>query len=149
MIDYCLEELKYKAELYKETGWISLFHGDVVKSDIAIPKDLKEALKAAVAPLENIPEKVKDWHPESDEMVLDLVHPSLFPLVYGSSHIFTSRKLNLQTCMITPGTGEIVPVPEYRGDDLSEYYSDDYTTPFSRRFQWLPCDVDVSSNTPK
>jgi hypothetical protein len=54
---------------------------DVVKSDSAIPPDLQAALKAAVDTLEDVPHGLKDWHPGSDDLVLDLGHPSLFPLV--------------------------------------------------------------------
>ncbi|KAF9449677.1 hypothetical protein P691DRAFT_812021 [Macrolepiota fuliginosa MF-IS2] len=151
MFDYCLEELKYKAEIYGETGCINLFHGDVVKSDSAIPKDLQEALKVAVAPLENVPDQAKDWHPGSDGMVLDLVHPSLYPLVYGLSRIVTSEKLDLRTCLSMSGTGEIAPVPteEEARFEYTRRHSSERVLAFSRKFQWLPCDVDISGDTPK
>lgn len=112
MADYCLEELKYKADVFNKTGCVSLYHGDVVKSDVAIPKDLQEALKTAVAPLENIPDHMKDWHPDSNEVVLGLVHPSLYPLIYGPSRIVTSQKLDLHTCLSMSGTEKIVPIPK-------------------------------------
>ena len=32
-----------------------------------------------------MPEDQKDWHPGSNKQVLDLVHPSLYPLVYGKT----------------------------------------------------------------
>lgn len=48
---------------------------------------LCEALKTAIKPLEDVPEDAKDWHPRSNGLVLDLVHPSLYPLVYGRSMV--------------------------------------------------------------
>ncbi|KXN91117.1 hypothetical protein AN958_02893 [Leucoagaricus sp. SymC.cos] len=81
MTDYCIEGLKCKApETFKQTGRVYVFNGDIVKSDCAIPNYLRSALKAAVAPRENIPPRKKDWHPGSNNQALDPVHPSLFPL---------------------------------------------------------------------
>ena len=53
------------------------------KSDTLIPSSLREKLLAAVAPLENIPDSEKDWRPDSDGLVLDLVDPSLYPIIIG------------------------------------------------------------------
>ncbi|KAJ7929028.1 hypothetical protein B0H13DRAFT_1703624, partial [Mycena leptocephala] len=36
-----------------------------------------------VSALENVPEAEKDWHPGLDGQVLDLVHSSLYCIVYG------------------------------------------------------------------
>jgi hypothetical protein len=83
MFKYCIDELRYKSKIFQETGAIAIYDGDVVKSDLAIPSSLKESLHIAAAPLEDVPELHCDWHPGSNETVLDLVHPSLFPVVYG------------------------------------------------------------------
>ena len=80
----------------------------VIKSDTAIPLDLKEALRAAAAPLEEVPDRLKDWHPGSDGKVLDLVHPSLFPLIYGRSRILPSGVAGLQDCVNYIGKGEVI-----------------------------------------
>lgn len=69
MVDYCTAELRWKTELFKKHGFVVAYEGDVVKSDSAISDELKEALKAAVVPLEDVPAKYKDWHPGSDEKV--------------------------------------------------------------------------------
>ena len=44
---------------------------------------LRDALKAAVAPIENVPEVRRNWYSTSHDTVLDLVHPSLVPVIYG------------------------------------------------------------------
>ncbi|KAF8058766.1 hypothetical protein FPV67DRAFT_1523635, partial [Lyophyllum atratum] len=62
MFDWCIADLH-------------VYNGDVVKSDSAVPDSLKEALKAAAAPLEGVPAREKDYHPGSDDKVLGLVHP--------------------------------------------------------------------------
>ena len=74
-------------------------HGDVVKSDIVILPELQASLHAAVVPLENLPDHLKNWHPAPDNIVLDLTHPSLFLLVYGH------RISGIQRCCSSPSSG--------------------------------------------
>ncbi|GLB35530.1 putative protein of unknown function (DUF4246) [Lyophyllum shimeji] len=150
MVDWCIEEVKYKAKIFEKTGAISVYNGDVVKSDVAIPESLKEALKAATASLEDVPARDKDWHPGSDEKVLDLVHPSLFPLIYGRSRILPDSAIGLDDCPRQSGGGVVIPVPPEEetiipdGRYVSRWNRRTYTTPFSRQFQWLPSDVKIS-----
>ena len=79
---------------------------------------------AAVSPLENVPDAEKDWHPGSDNQVLDLVHPSLYPIVYG------------RTFVKDPQTGKC-EVSEPPGG--SSYF-------VSQKFQWLPSDFVVAED---
>ena len=72
-----------------------------------------------MSPLESVPDSEKDWHPGSDGKVLDLVHPSLFPVIYGL------------TCTTS---GETIEPPENKG-----IFS-------SQRFQWLPSDFYVADD---
>ena len=148
MADWCIAELQFKAKAYRENGGlVSVYNGDVVKSDTAIPPELQASLRAAVAPLEDIPGRLKDWHPGSDDVVLDLVHPSLFPLVYGRSKVLKEGVTTLDDCIERCGEGEVIPsgtgvAPERlwisrRAVDLKL---------FSDKFQWLPCEVDISAN---
>lgn len=146
MVDWCIAELRYKAQSFEKTWAISVYNGDVVKSDHAVPPSLKQALKAAVVPLEQVPASEKDWHPDSDGKVLDLVHPSLFPLVYGWSRILPDDVVNLGDCIKRCGQGITIPIPP-PGDAVlypTSMMQDDSVKPFSRQFQWLPCDVDIS-----
>ena len=149
MVDWCFAELQFKAKIFQENGGlVSVYNGDVVKSDSAIPPDLQAALKAAVEPLEDVPDRLKDWHPGSDDLVLDLVHPSLFPLVYGRSKILKEGITTLDDCIERCGEGETLPV---RSDDSTSErvrVERDILTInlYSNRFQWLPCDVDISAN---
>lgn len=124
--------------MYERTGVMLVFDASscVLKSDVAIPLTLKEALLKAAAPLENVPENRKDWHPGSDGVVLDLVHPSLYPLIYERSRILPDTTLTLGNSLSSIGKGVVVPSPE----DGCET-SDPYPTLWSYRFQWLPCNV--------
>jgi Protein of unknown function (DUF4246) len=143
MVNYCLAELRYKAKVYEDTGLISVFYGDVIKSDSAIPAWLQGELTALVAPLENIPPRYLDWHPGSGHKVLDLVHPSLYPLVYGQTRILPSPEVtSLEDCISRCGEGVVLPIPP----EEERFVADCNEPLFSRKFQWLPCDVDISGD---
>ena len=112
----------------------------VFKSDNIIPEDLRLALIAAVAPLENVPEDQKDWHPRSDGKVLDLVHPSIYPLIYGQTKILPAEvTTTLEDWRQRFAIGDTLKAEQ----DVSGRYE------WSTKFQWLPCDVDVSGNGSK
>jgi hypothetical protein len=117
VVDWCIDELRYKANIFEGTGGVNVFDGDVVKSDTVISNSLKAALKEAVTVLEDIPLHEKDWHPGSDEKVLDLIHPSLFPLVYGRSRIPADSLVGLDDCIERCGEGKTKPVSS--GEDLN------------------------------
>ena len=81
----------------------------------------------AVIPLEAVPDSERDWHPGSDGFVLNLVHPALYPIVYGR----TMGKL--------PGsdTATILVPPELK--DIDPKF-------VSRSFQFLPSDFSVDGD---
>ena len=80
-----------------------------------------------MAPLEAIPDSERDWHPGSNGFVLNLVHPALYPIVYGR----TVGKL--------PGSDSatILVPPEIEGADPGFV---------SKRFQFLPSDFSVDDD---
>ncbi|KAG6805052.1 hypothetical protein H0H92_000961, partial [Tricholoma furcatifolium] len=151
MVDWCIAELQYKMKSFQKMGAINAYNG-VVKSDTVISGELKEALKAAVAPLEQVPERLKDWHPNSNNQVLDIVHPSLFPLIYGRSRVLRNGVVGLEDCIKRSGEGVVVPVPPEEESDYKLYTPPNAwtinrpSTPYSTQFQWLPCDVDISGD---
>ncbi|KAF9692477.1 hypothetical protein EKO04_009621 [Ascochyta lentis] len=140
----CIDELRQKADLYENTGIIPVLDATtcVLKSDNAVSNALKVELRRAVAQLENVLESQKDWHPGSDGTVLDLVHPSLFPLVYERSRILPDSTTNLDDCLNNIGRGVVVPCPLHRAAATSSTGPDNSTRDlWSNRFQWLPCNV--------
>lgn len=110
MVDWVIEELRYKSKDFKETSAFVVYEGDVVKSDIAVPLTVKKSLQKAVKVLEDVPEAYKDYHPGSDDMVLDLVHPSLFPLIYGRSMVLSDSLVGLDDCLESCGKGSVIPI---------------------------------------
>jgi hypothetical protein len=155
MMDYMIHELQYKAGVFQKNGFITAFDVAVVKSDVAISKQLQDDLKRAAAPFENIPETQKDYHPRSDNKVVNLVHPSLFPVIYGRTRILPDRTIGLDDCLLHMGRGEVLPVPseeetEFVEDERNSNYRcrDQSWNTYSDTFQWLPCDVQFTDEEP-
>ncbi|KAF7593569.1 hypothetical protein BBP40_011189 [Aspergillus hancockii] len=154
MMQWMIQELQFKAQSLQENGLVRLFDHGVVKSDTAIPLELQHALKEAVRPLEGVPEEQKDYHPGSDNKVIDLVHPSLFPVVYGQSKVLRDSRVNLKDCF-SPAEGDTLPVPPEEQARIPQYGEKAYTwetedyekiKPYSRKFQWMPCEVKFTAD---
>ena len=165
MVDWVVEELRFKAKIFQQKSAVSVFDGDVVKSDTVISGDIRQSLKAAVRILEDVPDIYKDYHPGSDGKVLDLVHPSLFPLIYGKSRVLEDSLIGLYDCIQSCGKGVVIPIRpddecqldrkgsiEYnngwrrRGDEVAPYSKNFQVSAFYRdsvRPPNLPVDIDV------
>ncbi|WOO78742.1 uncharacterized protein LOC62_02G002281 [Vanrija pseudolonga] len=149
MFEYCIAELRAKAKLYGEISFVELLERNaaIFLSDDAVDEQLRDSLIAAVKPLEDVPDADKDWHPGSDDKVLDLVHPSLWPLVFGKTRA-ADREISLSECLGLAGSGEVVPVPEEKIPDIPGRH-DGWPTKrqnVSYKFQWLPAEVDVDND---
>ena len=81
----------------------------------------------AVVPLEAGPDSEKDWNPGSNGFVLNLVHPSLYPIVYGR----TMGKIS------GSDTATVLEAPALEGTDPKSV---------SKRFQWIPSDFYVDNH---
>ncbi|CEI63619.1 hypothetical protein FVEN_g6748 [Fusarium venenatum] len=145
MADACIEEIKFKAEIYEKTKLLPVYDytAAIVKSDHLIPDDLWHSLKTGVKALEDIPDEAKDWHPGSNGKVLNLVHPSMYPLVYGKSRVLLGRRIGLAEALNDCGQGLVVEKPTDRSI-RGEFW---HCT--STNFQWLPCDVSVENGRVK
>ncbi|KAL4966147.1 DUF4246 domain-containing protein [Aspergillus stella-maris] len=154
MIDYTMQELRWKAEFQKTQGFLEVFDDGVTKSDTTISKELQIALNEAVAPLENVPGEQKDYHPGSNNTVVDLVHPSLYPVIYGKTRVLPDRLLGLHDCLNSIGEGEAIPVPPKEQtvlqDPRPKYHIPRHRPleppEFSTKFQWLPCEVELADH---
>ncbi|EEH21739.2 hypothetical protein PABG_03955 [Paracoccidioides brasiliensis Pb03] len=149
MAKWVINELRYKTRIFHEYGLVDVFNGGVVKSDTAVPTSVNQSLRTGVRKLEDVPENIKDYHPSTDKKVLALVHPSLFPLVYGRSRILKEKILRLDDCIPSSGLGETLPVPRSKYTVFDEkldnhsgwagkFWEDKI---YSQKFQWLPCNV--------
>ncbi|KAF7368720.1 hypothetical protein MVEN_00196700 [Mycena venus] len=105
MIDYVLDELDGYAKIADSEKGIERGPFDAIwYSDRLFSADIQQQLKAAVSLLENVPDAEKDWHPGSDGKVLDLVHPSLYCIVYGRTHAYLPGKPRIPSnlCQVDP-----------------------------------------------
>ncbi|KAJ7122793.1 hypothetical protein C8R44DRAFT_621154 [Mycena epipterygia] len=124
MINYVLTELAGYARLSDPKTGIEVGPFDAIwYSDRLISSETAHSLRAAITQLEDVPDDLKDWHPGSDGQVLDLVHPSLYPIIYDRTRCSNST---------------LVKRAEY--DDSCHYA----THALSRRFCWLPSDFSVN-----
>ncbi|KAK6345805.1 hypothetical protein TWF730_010148 [Orbilia blumenaviensis] len=120
-----IERYKPYVEKLRESGSCIEPHIDAVwKADGLIEEELRQELINAVATLEHIPNSQKDWHPGSNGQVFNLVHPSLWPIIYD-------RTLSTN--------GESIQCPK-----KSTVFYDPGTDGWSTRFCWLPSEFKVS-----
>eukprot|EP01080_Neovahlkampfia_damariscottae_P008200 gene8200-28_t len=137
MINFTFDELDYYINTFSKNSdhvIVSPIYS-IYQVDELIPKKLSNEFKKNALKLENLPEEQLDWHPGSNNQVLDLVHPSLFPFVYGKSLITKQPIQQSKSPMFEwIGKGEILKSNIKHGQYRSE------------EFQWLPADVDVSND---
>ncbi|KAG9010228.1 hypothetical protein FRB90_007893, partial [Tulasnella sp. 427] len=139
-IDYVLAELVGYDKMRDETTGIEQScYACVYQSDRLIPDDLLQRLKEAIKPLENVPEDQKDWHPRSDDQVLDLVHPSLYCGVYGRT---LSYPVDLD-----PSSRKPIDLKQLNLEDHGEHTTQPYSIArwaVSNKFTWIPTDFEIS-----
>lgn len=111
------------------------------RADGLIPQGLKERLVTCVQKLEDVPQDVpedekgwKDWHPGTDNKVLDLVHPSLFPFV--ANRTLVTREEAIPPLAHIGGGKTKKRAPRVGGLDATFY---------SKKYQWLPTDFTLTS----
>lgn len=115
----------------------------VVKSDTLVDENLRSELMQAVQPL--LEKEEKDFHPGSNEQVLNLVHPSLFPFVYGRTRFVQGAQVGVQTAFEATESTHVAPADQklversQHGQGLQS--SKDNAGRWSNRFQWLPSDI--------
>jgi hypothetical protein len=146
MLDWIIKEAQWKAGVFQDSKHVVAFDVGVVKSDVAVSEELRQALIEAVRPLEEVPEEQKDYHPGTDGKVVDLVHPSLFPVIYGQTRILPDQLISLEAFASHIGEGEVLAVrPKQecvtKQSDYDYWYQRRPHRPYSLKFQWLPCDV--------
>ncbi|KAF2677947.1 hypothetical protein K458DRAFT_446684 [Lentithecium fluviatile CBS 122367] len=141
----CIHELRRKAAYYEKSGIIPTLdaYASVAKSDILVTAELHDKLREAFETLQQDQASSPDWHPKSNDMVQDLVHPSMYPLVYGRSRVVEEELVGVDNAVkkwAGKGTAiEKIPYNHvgtsygYGGEAPSYYWSDTY--------QWLPANV--------
>lgn len=124
-----------------------------IVSDSLVSEDTKHDFQRAVKPL--LDQNERDWQPYSNEQVANLVHPSLYPLVYSKTRVLQSGQAHFDD-ILRPAQDCIIPTAEppdledeeiiCRDEDAWSAGPMDFLR-YSCRFQWLPCEVAFSSQT--
>ena len=143
-LQYVFDELLYYSNL--STRQLSPASVDGVwMSDHIIDEALRQHLSDLVAPLEATC-TASDFHPNSNEQMLDLVHPHMYLYVNGLSKEVSDETLPWNQLI---GGGDVVQratqieyfQSKYQDDD--DEYNDIMT---SATYQWLPSEVQVDSD---
>ncbi|KAK0537801.1 hypothetical protein OC842_001492 [Tilletia horrida] len=149
MAQYFEDELKYEAGRWHDEarGIESTGVPAVVRSDKAVPEDVLDKLRALSNELENTPKK--DWHPESDNTILDVVHPAMYCLVDDQTRVLKEDEEvhfpedNRDLGRWFSQVAEIYPAKK-------EQQRDPHTTtasqPLNHTHQWLPADFSVDED---
>ncbi|KAJ5889001.1 hypothetical protein N7495_009042 [Penicillium taxi] len=148
--DCCIQELRSKAKYYEMTGLIPTLDAcaSVVKSDKLVSPELHEALRQAFRMIKDDQKSDPDWHPTTNGMVQDLVHPSMYPLVYGRSKVFKEEVVGVDDAIEKwAGKGEVIPKDDWKYDPTRDRFrygvgSGEVPPEFwSDTYQWLPANV--------
>ncbi|KAF2126696.1 hypothetical protein P153DRAFT_368765 [Dothidotthia symphoricarpi CBS 119687] len=147
--DCCIEELRSKAAFLEKTGIIPTLDAcaSVAKSDTLVSPELHDALRDAFETIKASHASSPDWHPNSQDMVQDLVHPSMFPLVYGRTRVLKDEVVGVADAIekwagkgdvIAKDTSTLNPRDRVRYGVGSGEVPPDY---WSNTYQWLPANV--------
>ncbi len=145
----CIEELRSKALYYEKSGIIPTLdaYASVAKSDKLVASDLHQQLRDAFEKLQKDQATSPDWHPNSNDTVQDLVHPSMYPLVYGRSQVLETESVGVQEAIHKwSAKGDVIEKDRGRpdhhegsiSDRVGDGIPDDY---WSDTYQWLPANV--------
>ncbi|KAJ3020683.1 UNVERIFIED_CONTAM: hypothetical protein HDU68_010058 [Siphonaria sp. JEL0065] len=138
-VEFVFQELEYIAShqviAHPNGGKITptSSHG-VFISDWVVPKRVITRLTRHVAAIEEDSLRKNKWHEGSDGKVLDLIHPSDYPLVYGRS------KLRIRSNQLV-GNKTIHYTNAESGTDAD---GDSSKGDLSEKFQWLPSEFRIS-----
>ncbi|KAJ0393238.1 hypothetical protein ATCC90586_007917 [Pythium insidiosum] len=103
---------------------------------------LKARFDAEVDALANVPDDMKDWHPNTNQQVLDLVHPSLHCCAFGVTKRVAADDPVATTTYATPAE-QMRSVMFASATEPTRAATT--TTRGDISFQWLPAEVSVSS----
>ncbi|KAL7924524.1 hypothetical protein ACQKWADRAFT_270273 [Trichoderma austrokoningii] len=141
--DYCVKELRNKANYYVETGIIPTLDASsaVAKSDVLVSASLRTELQKAFHTLKLDQRSDPKWQPKSNERVLDLVHPSMYPLVYGRTRVLQNEVVGT-TDAIHKWAGKGEPIAKDTSDPSGTHLASSPPASYwSDTYQWLPSNV--------
>ncbi|KAJ2261586.1 hypothetical protein GGI01_002181 [Coemansia sp. RSA 376] len=155
---YVLDELSYYASLHPPGSNARLSAADDVWfCDALVDAQTTNKLKDYAAILESVSDRQKDWHPKDRSRVLNLIDPSLFPLIYSRSKLCRETSTSPQAALKLGKVGEFPGSIEgwHKTLNVTEDEEPDYHLPTghgrcwsytSDKFSWLPSEFRVDDN---
>ena len=146
---YIEKELDYWAKVSHPNVSPSAVQG-VFQADGTVKPSTVNAIRTLFEELVCVSDSKKDWHPGTTN-VLDLVHPSLFCAVVGTTQIIPESIRKSMRENMRGGADVKQDAFSYEGQTRTLSSTDilpDKPTPsfYSEKFQWLPSDVSVSED---
>lgn len=145
--DWIVKELRDKAKELEGTGWVRGLDAPsrVCKSDKVVDAELQKEVKDAMQALFDA-DKEKDWHPGSDEKVLNLVHPSMYPLIYEKTAVLAQGgAIGLDDFMTAYDKASPLATPKIEASRQYLLYDKGIKDKrWSTKYQWLPCEVEFT-----
>ncbi|CAI5503202.1 unnamed protein product [Closterium sp. Naga37s-1] len=127
----------------------SAVEGVFISPDPPLDPSLKQLFLDGITKLESVPEDQIDYHPGSNQQVIDLIHPSLHCLVFGRSRVIQDPPNDLQILPwdeLVSSLGEVArPMPPGQPTRPVCYPTGNHSY-LSEKFQWLPAEVDVAAD---
>ncbi|KAJ2582435.1 hypothetical protein GGH95_001535, partial [Coemansia sp. RSA 1836] len=150
---YVLDELAYYSSLHPPGSNVRLSTADGVwLSDSLIDTATTNELKNYAAILESTPTNQRDWHPAGESSMLNLIDPSLFPLIYSRSKLCRQPCASPQAAL-NPGAPGEFPGSIYKWHEMlsgSDYYTPPlplwYIQSDLSNFSWLPSEFRVADD---
>ena len=136
--NFVIDELKYKALSITKTIRPAPING-VWESDNLVSDNLLNEFKQQISILEENLSKNKDWHPGSNNQVLDLIHPSLYCYVDNTTPITDVPVIDLNSIYTSSHKKKLLVEPKTPKSRWDE--DDDYSK--SKTYQWLPSEFAI------
>ncbi|KAJ2449228.1 hypothetical protein GGF42_004840 [Coemansia sp. RSA 2424] len=155
---YVLDELAYYSSLHPLGSNVRLSAADGIWfSDSLIDTAMTNELKNYAAILESTPSHQKDWHPNGESRVLNLIDPLLFPLIYVHSKLCHQSRTSPQAALNPGAPGEFPGSLDKWREALSggesnewDYYIPTYNPLYpscaSDKFSRLPSEFRIDDN---
>ena len=148
MMEWCFKELQQKAQHFQETGITCAVDHGVFKMDVKHDSDLHTKCQPAFAELEKLARLHKDSLFSGTEprtkFGLNVLNPSLFPLVFGRSKILPTGTVPLADCTRYCGKGTVIPAATFQSKTIDTWRHDWALKRghiYSKKYQWLPSEV--------
>jgi hypothetical protein len=138
IFNYIIDELRHFANLANDEksnpqhDQLSSVDG-VYETINTIPRELKELVESELS----VFEKNNDWHPGSNNQVLNLIHPSLYSFING-------RSIEAPNDCFPSDVATIKKT--FKSRKLFKSKHDDIDYSMSKKYQWLPSDIFLDEN---